>query len=208
MYRFKKFIKTSVLGGITVILPIAIFYFLFKWFFNLITNLIQPITNLIVAKSQLQELLADLIVIIIIFLVCFVIGVFVKTKVGKFTHEHLENRILSVAPGYTIIKETIMQFVGKTKTPFSSVALVNVFENNTLMTAFITDEHPDGSYTVFVPTGPNPTSGAIYHLQGKYVQKVDVSIEVAMRSIISCGAGSEQLIGSFIKKSTRNNHDK
>lgn len=62
------------------------------------------------------------------------------------------------------------------------------------MTAFVTEQHVDGSYSVFVPTGPNPTSGNIYHLKKKYVHLVDVSVEDAMRSIISCGAGSGKLL--------------
>ena len=48
--------------------------------------------------------------------------------------------------------------------------------------------------TVFVPTGPNPTSGFIYHLPNEYIHKVDVKVEDAMRSVISCGTGSSALI--------------
>ncbi len=81
-----------------------------------------------------------------------------------------------------------------------AIPLVQVFGNSTLMTAFVTDEHPDGSCSVFVPTGPNPTSGNIYHLEGKYVHPVDIPVEEAMRSIISCGAGSNRLIEAYKAK--------
>jgi uncharacterized membrane protein len=50
---------------------------------------------------------------------------------------------------------------------------------------------------VFVPTGPNPTSGFIYHLDQQYVHPVKVSVEEAMRSVISCGAGSGTLLGKL-----------
>jgi uncharacterized membrane protein len=69
-----------------------------------------------------------------------------------------------------------------------------------LVSAFITDTHTDGTYTVFVPTGPNPTSGNIFHLKGEYVHPVDVPVEDAMRSIISCGAGSSRLIKQYKKE--------
>jgi uncharacterized membrane protein len=45
-----------------------------------------------------------------------------------------------------------------------------------------------------VPTGPNPTSGQIFHLPGEHVVLVDVGIDDAMRSIISCGAGSGEIM--------------
>jgi uncharacterized membrane protein len=197
MSKAKNFIRTSILGGVAVILPAAILLLVFKWVFGIVTGLIQPLTNLVMSKSQIQEIIADILVLGVILTVCFFIGVVVKTKVGQFIYENLEKRILSFAPGYSMIKETVMQFLGKKRIPFSSVALVQVFENDTLMTAFITDHHADDSYTVFVPTGPNPTSGNIYHLKGQYVHHINVSIESTMRSIISCGAGSAKLIDAI-----------
>jgi len=200
MDKVKGFMKTSILGGVAVILPAAILIFIFKWIFDLITGMIQPLTNLVLARSDIQEMVAVILVIAIIIAVCFLVGVVVKTRIGRFIHEELEKRILGMAPGYSMIKETVMQFLGKKQTPFSSVALAQIYENKTLMTAFVTDTHQNGDYTVFVPTGPNPTSGNIYHLKKKYVHHVDVSVETAMRSIISCGAGSTALIDSFAKE--------
>jgi uncharacterized membrane protein len=129
-----------------------------------------------------------------------VVGVVIKTKIGQFIQEGLENRILKMAPGYPTIKSVVMQFMGKEKSPFSSVALVRVFGPETLMTAFITDTHPGGRYTVFVPTGPNPTSGLIFHLPEKYVHPIQASVEQAMRTIIGCGTGSTELIDVYDQK--------
>ena len=147
----------------------------------------------------MPEISADVLVIIVIILVCFVIGVFVKTRLGSLTYKTLENRILKIAPGYSLIKETVFQLLGRKESPFSKVALARIFQNDTLVSAFITDNHPDGSYTIFVPTGPNPTSGNIYHLKGEYVHPVKASVEDTMRSIISCGAGSTNLINEYRK---------
>jgi uncharacterized membrane protein len=141
----------------------------------------------------MKEIIADFLVITIILISCFIIGVIIKTEFGKFIHEKLERRVLKIAPGYSTIKEIVMQVVGK-KFPFSSVALVRVFENDTLMTAFITDKHEDGSCTVFIPTAPNPTSGFVYHIKNEYIYHVDVPVEEAMRSIITCGAGSNKIL--------------
>jgi uncharacterized membrane protein len=153
-----------------------------------------------VAQSDIREIVADTLVIIIILTMCFIIGVIIRTTLGKFLFSSIESRLLKAAPGYTLIKETVLQVLGNKKAPYSSVALVQVFGNSTLMTAFVTDEHPDGSCSVFVPTGPNPTSGNIYHLEGKYVHPVNVPVEEAMRSIISCGAGSSRLIEAYKAK--------
>ncbi|MDO8283023.1 MAG: DUF502 domain-containing protein [Thermodesulfovibrionia bacterium] len=203
MNRLKAFLKTSLLGGVVVILPVAILIMFFKWLFGLVTGMIQPLTDLVMETmyiSKYQRIFADLMVLATIVLTCFFVGIFVKTRLGIFIHKTIEEKILKVAPGYTLIKDTVMQFLGGKKAPFSSVALVRVFGTDALFIAFITDSHPDGSYTVFIPTAPNPTSGNICHLKSENVYLVDVPVEQAMRSVISCGAGSAPLIESMLKK--------
>jgi uncharacterized membrane protein len=199
MKKIKSFIKTTLLGGLAVILPVTIIAVVFRWLIVTVTDWIQPLTDLILRKSDMREFLADIIVIAVILLFCFAIGLMMKTAVARWVFNWLERRVLKIAPGYNMIKETINQFLGRKKSPFSSVALVRIFENRTMATAFVTDEHPDGSYTVFVPTGPNPTSGQIFHLQKEFVHPVDVGVDETMRSILSCGAGSTPLIQSHSK---------
>lgn len=197
MKRLQTFFKATLLGGLVVILPVAIMIFVVKWLLEFVTGLIQPITDVLVTQSQMQKLLADIAVVALIITTCFLIGMFVRTRLGLWFVQGLETAVFKKAPGYTVIKETVVQLLGKEKSPFSTVALVQLFGSDTLVSAFVTDSHPDGSYTVFMPTGPNPTSGNIYHLEGKYVHPVNVPVEEAMRSIISCGAGSTRLIEAY-----------
>lgn len=194
MKNTMSFIRTTLLGGLLVILPVTIVLTVFGWIYLKVTSWIQPLTNIVVDAVGLGEFVADIVVILIIAWVCFVIGLAVKTGMGRFIHNKLESKVLKIAPGYTMVKETLLQFLGRKKSPFSRVALVQIFENSTMATAFITDEHNDGSYTVFVPTGPNPTSGQIFHVRSEFVHQINIGIEEAMRTIISCGAGSDRLI--------------
>ncbi len=196
--RTKNFFKTTLLGGVIVILPTIILVFAFKWLFGFVATGIRPLTDLVVENIALSDRynqpIATLIVLAVIVTGCFLVGLFVRTRIGHWIYTGFESSVLSKAPGYKMVKETVNQFLGKKESPFSSVALVQIFENDTKVTAFITDRHDDGTISVFVPTGPNPTSGFIYHLDQRYVHPVDVSVEDAMRSVISCGAGSGALI--------------
>lgn len=197
--RLKHFFKTSVIGGLTVILPVVILLAVFSWLFNFITGLLQPMTDLIVAHSRVKELLAHFLGLLIIVILCFVVGIVVRTGLGRLAHSLIEEKFLRIAPGYNLIKETVSQFLGSKEHFFSKVALVKLGGSEVLMTAFVTAEHPDGIYTVFIPTSPNPTSGLIFHLPASSVFLVSVSVEDAMRSIISCGTSSIPLIDSFLK---------
>ena len=200
MSRLKNFIQTSLIGGVAVILPVALSVFLLMWLFRMVTGIIRPLTTMVFAKSNIQVVFADAIVITIILFACFFVGVAIRTRLGIFIQESLEDYILKFAPGYSIIKETVMQFLGKKKFPFSPVVLVRAFENDTLMTGFVTDEHPGGLCTVFVPTGPNVTTGFVFHLSRDNVYPLDVSADQAIRSVISCGVGSGKLLKAYSEK--------
>ena len=199
MEKFRNFIKTTVLGGLVVVLPVYLTYVLISWIYGLLSGVFQPLTRIVMEVSRLQRIVADVLAVAVILLAFFVIGLVVKTRFGKTSHQWIEKRILRVAPGYSLFRETIRQFLGQKRAPFSRVALVRLFENSTMMTGFVTDEHEDGSYTVYVPSGLNPTTGLLYHLQKPFVHLVDVSVEETMRSIIGCGAGSKPLIDSYMR---------
>lgn len=203
MTKLRQFFLTTILGGVTVILPMVILVLVFNWLFELVDGTIAPFTKLIVNNSGIRLFIARIIVVSIILFVCFAIGLIIRTKFGQFIHNFIEDRVFKIAPGYNLIKETVLQLLGSKKSPFSTVALARLFNNETLVTCFVTDEHEDGMVSVFVPTGPNPTSGLIYHLNKKDVFPVDISIESAMRTIISCGSGSSELF-SRQKKISKN----
>ena len=101
-------------------------------------------------------------------------------------------------PGYKVARETVQQFFGKNRSFFSEVVLVDIFDSGTLMTGFITDRQ-EGYTTVFVPTGPNPTSGNIYHVQPDKIISTKASVDSGMKSIISCGAGSSEIFNASAK---------
>jgi uncharacterized membrane protein len=194
MKRLKNFFQSALIGGLLVILPLGIMIAIVAWIFSQVRRAIAPLTGLLMEQSTMQGVVADILVIGLIITACFVVGVLVRTRLGKWIYHTLESSFLKKAPGYTLIKETVFQFLGNKQSPFSSVALVKIYGNDTMVSAFVTDRHENGMCTVFVPTGPNPTSGNIFHLDSRFVFPVDISVEDAMRTIISCGAGSSELI--------------
>ena len=200
MNKIKSFIKTTLLGGTLVVLPIVILILVFRWLYEFIADKIKPITYILSETAKLQEFAASILAFIIIVLSFFIVGIIVKTRFGRYSFEYIEQKFLTRIPLYKITKETTLQLVGSEKTLFKYVALVNLFGNDTRVTGFVTDEHDDGSCTVFVPSGPAPTAGFIYHLSKTNVQKVDYPIDKAMKTIFSLGAGSRELLESYNSK--------
>lgn len=193
--QINTFIKTTLIGGVVIILPVTIFIVIINMLINFTISMISPIARLIDLGAELNKNVLYLLAFALVVFFCFFMGLFVRTRLGKTVWHNIEDAWLSKLPMYTIIKETVQQFSGAKKLPFSKVVQIDVFNTGVLQTGFITDEHASGALTVFVPTAPNPTNGFIFHATPDRVTYLDdVSSEAAIRSIISIGSGSRKVV--------------
>ena len=72
-------------------------------------------------------MIASFIAISLVIAARFFVGVLVRTRLGGFLFRFIENRVLKVLPGYSMIKETVLQVFGsRDESPFSSVAMAQV----------------------------------------------------------------------------------
>ena len=198
----RKYINATLLGGLAALLPIGLVILVVRWLINLVQKYLGPIVEWFVKLFDLDSywmMLASYgILILAILIVFFSIGVIIRTRIGRFFKKELEKKFLIKIPGYEIVRETVKQFFSKDRSFFSEVVLMDLFNSGTLVTGFITDDHKE-YLTVFVPTGPNPTSGLIYHVRKDKVLRTGASVENAMKSVISCGAGSSQIFREDLK---------
>lgn len=197
MLKKKYRLGTAVSEGIIFLLPILILIIIYKWIYNFIFAFAKPLSLLFFMRSDFAYILLTIFIMVVI---CYVVGVSVKIKPGRFVLGRF-NRFLTALPGYAFLLGITVRIFRGGISKFSSVVLVDLFNNGNLVTGFITDQDEKGSIkTVFVPTGPNPTSGNIYHIKKDRIYHTDVPIEDAVRSIISCGHGSKKLIENLKRK--------
>ncbi|MEW6508189.1 MAG: DUF502 domain-containing protein [Bacteroidota bacterium] len=197
MKKLNSFLRTTFLGGFLVVLPIILLILVLNWFYEFLLSNIRPIITLLIQTARISEVIAAVIAVIIMLLLFFLVGLLVQTRMGKFFFEIFEERVLKKIPIYRIIKETVVQLFGGEKMIFKGVALVRPFQNDTMITAFITDESSNDYVTVFIPSSPAPTGGYIYHIKKEYVVKINYPVEQAMRTVLSLGAGSKEFISEL-----------
>lgn len=195
--RLQNFLRTTLIGGVVALAPLTLIILLFRWVINLIGRSLTPLVNTILQDpdpNPYVKFAIYLLTFAAVLIFFFIIGLIVRTRFSRFL-DKFEDRYLLKVPGYKLAKETVQQFFGKNRSFFKEVVLVDIFNSGALMTGFITDDQGD-VISVFVPTGPNPTSGNIYHLQKERVIKTTASVDVGMKTIISCGAGSAEVFAS------------
>lgn len=195
--RFRNFLRTTLFGGVVALAPLTLIILLFRWVINLIGRNLTPLVDRLLQDPDPNPYFKFALYVITftaILLFFFIIGLVVRTRLRAFLNR-FEDRYLVKVPGYKLAKETVQQFFGKNRSFFKEVVLVDIFNSGALMTGFITDDQGE-IITVFVPTGPNPTSGNIYHLQKDRVLKTGATVDNGMKTIISCGAGSTEIFES------------
>ncbi len=109
--------------------------------------------------------------------------------------ESILDRIPLVSSVYSAVKQLLHTFLSSSSKSFRKVLLVEYPSQGLWTLAFLAGE-PVGEVqartakdmlTVYVPTAPNPTSGYVIFVARDEVVELDMSVEDAMRMIISLG---------------------
>lgn len=191
--QLQQFFLTTLIGGVVVVLPLALLVMLVRFIWGFMTSLLSPLRGIFPIPGHVESWLLDIISLLVVLIAFFLIGLFVRTSIGGRFFKSLEARFLDPLPLYATLRNTVQQFAGLKKMPFSDVVLVDAFGNGNLMTGFVTEQISEDLFTVFVPTAPNPTNGFVFHLRRDQFKHVDIKTEDAMRTIIGMGTGSTAL---------------
>lgn len=198
--KIRSFLFSSLLGGIIVILPLILTIALFGFLYGFISSALETYAVEIMGLLKVNRFFANIIIVGGLLFLCFFMGTLLRTRGGKFLFHFVERRLFMLIPGYRMIKDTVSQFSGgMEKKSLTTVALTDLFGTGVLSTTYVVDEY-EGMVTVFMPTGPNPTSGNIYHVPSDKVHILDLPPDTAMRTILGVGVGSSTLLQEFIKK--------
>lgn len=133
MHSFKRFVTTTILGALLIVLPVAIVVMVYGWVYVKVTGFIHPITNFVVNQLSIPEIAADAFVVVAMFAIFFFLGLFVKNRFGRFVHKTVEDKILKKIPIYAVVRKVVIQFLGNKKSPFTSVGWAKLFDNDTLV---------------------------------------------------------------------------
>jgi len=194
MRAFAEFTKTTLVGGVLVIVPLWLSLLLLAKAVGGLFALISPVTTQLPPDLHLRRIVAILIVVAL----CFVAGLIVRTGPGLRAKTLLDHYLLERVPGYTLLRGLAGRVTGHGEGETFAVALVEIEE--ALVPGFIVEEHSDGKFTVFVPSVPTPAAGTVYILDPARVHLVDVPFTKAVGVISKWGAGSRDLVAAMEKK--------
>lgn len=199
MKKIKDYVTTTLLGGILIVLPIALLLSLLRLVTTWIAGAIEPLTSMIISATQASKLVADGVALSSILISCFIVGFLVRTRAGNWIYQWLDSQILSRIPIYSSLQEIFANFKSGNQPTRSRPVLFSWNKTDNFLLAYITDEYADGGYAIFIPTSPSPLNGFVIQTTQEYLQFLDVSTETMMKTVISCGVDSGKLMKKVVK---------
>jgi uncharacterized membrane protein len=202
-------LKRYFLTGLLVITPIWGTVLILKTLFLTVDGILGDMLARLVTPYYYIPGLGILTLLILIFVVGLFTANFIGNKIVKLWEEFL-HRVPVVRGIYSTLKSMMDIVSFKEKERYNRVVLIQFPKNGHYAFAFVTGvthgdvQHvsPDPLLNVYVPTSPNPTSGYFLLVPEKEVVSVDISVEEAMKLIVSGGLySSSQPMSRTVKAS-------
>src|SRR6266849_4840409 len=194
--------KKYLITGLLIWIPLAITI----WVLELIVSTMDQSLLLLPPQYQPQALLGYQIPGLGALLTVVVTGVLASNILGqRFLSfwEYVLGRIPVVKTIYSGVKQVSDTLFAPGGQAFSKALLVQYPREGSWTIAFLTGEpggdvanHLRGEYlSVYVPTTPNPTSGFFLMMPRADVIELDMSVDEALKYVISMGVLSPELPG-------------
>lgn len=182
------FIKSTLVNGVLVILPLGLVVIVLMKIADLIGPLATPIVEWLPRELHFPALVT----LLLVFLACLVAGLLAQTRAGRGVGTSVEDAILHRIPGYSTVRSLTRRIANGEESEKFAPALVEIDE--ALAPAFVVEEHADGRYTVFVPDAPTPAVGAILVVARERVHFVNAPFMQTVKCVSSWGVGAVELV--------------
>ena len=184
-----EFLKTTLIGGLLIVVPTYLSVLLLAKALGAVMALFAPIVALLPEGAQH---FGRVIAIALVVLLCFVLGLLARTGLGRRAIAAFERRVLERMPGYTMLRSVVRRVSGTGDDVQFQPVLVEI--EDALTPAFIVEDLEDGRFVVLVPSVPTPAAGSLYILPRERVHWVDVPVTEAVAVITRWGAGTGKLV--------------
>ena len=191
MYRF---IKTTVVGGVLVLLPIAACVYVIAAFAGTVQRIIHPIMELLPVKGPGRMIIEEVLAVAIVLAVCFLFGLAVRTRAGQALGRRMENTALNRVPGYRLFKQLTHQVAGDAGEALGAPVLVRLEDSRQI--GFLVEEHASGDVTVFIPDAPTLATGSVQIVRSEQVARLNVPLAKVMNCITRFGVGTSRLLSA------------
>lgn len=200
--RMLKFFWDNLVAGVLVILPVAITIWIIRFIVIKVNSvMLNPMMEQLQLSMHARHALffAKVGVFLYVLALIILVGLMTRVIIVRRTFSFFE-RLLYKLPMinkiYGTTKEISYAFLGNKTSTFQQVVLVEYPRKGIYALGFVTSETKgelresvgsDGFLNIYIPTTPNPTSGLFVLFKKEDVIPIKISVEDALKVVISAG---------------------
>ena len=201
MKTINEFLKTTLLGGVLVLIPFLLFYLLFSELMDLVTALANPIMEMLPASISGRFEDPLVLAFIVLVLGAFLSGLALRSDKLKALGSWFENSTLKKLPLYSAAKRLSQGILGAKGDNVFSCGFMELTPGIREL-VYIAEETGSGYMTVMVPLAPTGFNGPLKIIKSSMVTRIEVSVGEARIPVSEWGVGLQKLVDKNGKQGT------
>ncbi len=193
MKKIVEFLKTSLIGGLFVLLPLVVFYLLLAEMLQLVVAAATPIADLF-PKGIFDRVNAPVLVALILLVgASFLFGLALRWMILRRVGLWIERTVLGKLPLYNAVKSLSRGLVGeKEENAFKPAVLSS--PDGGLEIVYVIEDHGDGQLTVLVPWAPTSFAGSVRIINSDRIEMLNANLGDVSRALGQWGVGVRDLL--------------
>ncbi|QDU56559.1 DUF502 domain-containing protein [Aeoliella mucimassa] len=190
------FLKTTAIGGLLFLLPLAVIGALLGYVYNAVLVVYTPLREYLPVSSTLGVLLLFLIAIAIVLFLCFVCGLAARRAIARQFTQTIEKQLVTVYPKYAIYKDILTGNISD-GTIGPSLQPVTVRLDDMIRIGYEAGRTSQDLVIVYLPGSPDPWIGSVAIVESHRVEPLDVDFGETSAICERLGRESVHLLNSL-----------
>ena len=193
------FLKTTIVGGVLFLLPLAVVLLLLGYALKLVTTVARPIAEQLQWGGLGGVGVVTVVSVVILVLVSFAAGLAARTYFGERMTRWFERSAVGRLPHYQMVKSMAEGLARLEEASDIKPALISIEGGWQL--GYLLEPLENGWASVFLPQAPTPMSGNVMYFPADRVRPLSITMLDAMTIIKRIGVGSgEALRGADLRQ--------
>ena len=188
-----KFIKSALVNGLAMLLPVVLVFLAIREIFELLVNIATPIADIFPEGTFEHVKETEIIAVLLIAGLAFFLGVLSKVKAGRVLGHGIEKYKLYKIPMYRMLKSLVGAFLNvESEESFKPALLDN--DNGDLEPAYVIEDRGRPLVVVMIPWVPTAFAGSVKLVKRERVHRLDVTLDEFSLSLTHLGTGLSELL--------------
>ena len=193
-----NFLKTTLLGGLFVLLPLMLLWIGMKEIGALLVDMATPIADMF-PPGVFDNLTAPGVVALFIIVgTSFVLGLAARSSWLSNIGHKIENSVLNKVPMYRMLKVISSALIDTDSSDVDPALIKDATGGGD--PCYVIEKHADGRATVLLPWSPASFAGSIKVVQQADLEILPCSLDEYSRSLSQIGVGVEDCLGGKAAK--------